>query len=187
MVVVALFCAAGAAVVRPSATGTLPKKAVAKALLNALKDAAARVGALLALEPLAGPQLLERLAAKDERVRTMVVRRLTRVKGDAVSRALINALRDRSMAVRLAAVGALAQRKDRAAVPGLIALAAKQSRAVTTQIQYALAAIGGEKAEAFLLVMSSGHRDPVVQRRAAEALAELRRHRAAKPTDRSNR
>ena len=179
--------AAGAAMARPSSTGGISRAEVSRALRSSLKDAARRVKALLALDSLTQPELLKRLGDQDPRIRVTVVRRIALFKGPTVTRLLILALKDKKLAVRMAAVGVLGRRKARSAVPALIALAGTRSRGVTTQVQYALAAIGGEKAEAFLLVMSSGHPDPKVRRGASEALAELRRHRTPGPNKGSAR
>ncbi len=73
----------------------------------------------------------------------------------------------------LRTIGALVAIGDSRAVLPLIDLAQNKEAAFVSQVVFAIGAIGGRTAEAYLVTVASGHADPQVQASAAEALRRL--------------
>ena len=59
-------------------------------------------------------------------------------------------------------------------MPGLIDLGRAKEASFLREIVYALGAIGGEEAEAYLFTMAQGHDEPVIRASAQQALDELK-------------
>lgn len=89
--------------------------------------------------------------------------------------------------VKMKAIGELVELRASQAVPRLIDLAQSSDPRLGTeprlqmQIIYALGAIGGTEAEAYLYTIASGHPDEMVRNAAREASAELARARSPAP------
>ena len=72
-------------------------------------------------------------------------------------------------------VGALARMQATEATGAIIDTARRQDRTYIVPLLYALAQLGGRKAQAYLFTVQSGHPDPLVKQAAGEALEELER------------
>jgi len=122
------------------------------------------------------PKLIAALADDDPRIRDFVTVRL----GDRKSKAAVPALCDRLVSeprpeLVLRAVGALVSIKDPRAVEPIIALGKRREDEFVLQTLYAVGAIGGRVAEAYLVTVASGHPNEAVRRGAEQALAEMQR------------
>jgi len=120
-------------------------------------------------------ELAQDLTAEDPRLRDYAIRALADRRNPAVVPQLLNRLSDENPVVALRAVGALVAIGDRRAVDPLIEMTRRTRPQVTAQILYALAALGGPTAEAYLYTLESGAPDDEVRRAATDALSELRR------------
>jgi len=120
-------------------------------------------------------ELTQDLTAEDPRLRDYAIRALADRRNPAVVPQLLNRLSDENPVVALRAVGALVAIGDRRAVDPLIEMTRRTRPQVTAQILYALAALGGPTAEAYLYTLESGSPDDEVRRAATDALSELRR------------
>jgi hypothetical protein len=61
-------------------------------------------------------------------------------------------------------------------VPELIEISRGKDPGFLRELVYALGAIGGEEAEAYLYTMAQGHDQPAVRDAARQALEEMERH-----------
>ena len=120
-------------------------------------------------------ELTQDLTAEDPRLRDYAIRALADRRNPAVVPQLLDRLSDENPVVALRAVGALVAIGDRRAVDPLIEMTRRTRPQVTAQILYALAALGGPTAEAYLYTLESGAPDDEVRRAATDALSELRR------------
>jgi hypothetical protein len=77
------------------------------------------------------------------------------------------------------AIGALVSIGDPRAVEPLIELSHQKDRVFVLQVVFAVGAIGGRTAKAYLVTLASGHPDDEVRRGAKDALEELQRRTAA--------
>ena len=75
------------------------------------------------------------------------------------------------------AVGLLVELKAQQAVNPMIEATGRQGSVVEREIVFAVGAIGGDDAEAYLDLVATGHDDPVVRASAEAALHELRAKR----------
>lgn len=108
------------------------------------------------------------LYAQDAALRVLVERR----RPEALPGLLARLQLDDPMVVRRA-IGALVELKDpRAASPLIDALKAKDAQ-FQREIVFALAAIGGDEAEAFLYTVAQGHEDPSLRAAAQAGLDEM--------------
>lgn len=87
---------------------------------------------------------------------------------------------DADDATILQAVGAIVSIGEASAVGALIDAARQRSAPYLKQIIFAVGALGGDEAEAYLFTVKSGHGDPAVRESAGEALEEMLRRRALK-------
>lgn len=127
------------------------------------------------------PALITALTDDDPRIRDFATVRL----GDRKSRAAVPALCDRLVGeprpeLVLRAIGALVAIKDPRAVEPIIDLGKRREAEFVLQTVYAIGAIGGRVAEAYLVTVASGHPSEAVRKGAEQALAEMQRPAAKK-------
>lgn len=120
--------------------------------------------------------LIEALEDDNEKIRAFAISRL----GERRSKAAVDPLcrvltQEKESALVLNAIGSLAAIRDPRAVPALIELGHQKDPGFVLQVVYAIGAIGGRTAEAYLVTLASGHPSEVVQRGASEALQEMKR------------
>ncbi|MFH1807337.1 MAG: HEAT repeat domain-containing protein [Pseudomonadota bacterium] len=154
-------------------------------LPQVLLDAAARqavrkLGRTLALGSAPVPELLEVAAGEDRDLRLRAISVLGERRDVAALEPLIQLLQDKDEAIVLRAVGALVVLGDPRGVSALTDLTHRRNPSFVRQIVYAVAAIGGREAEAYLFIVATGHPDPAVQEAARRAQSEL----AARPGER---
>jgi len=110
-------------------------------------------------------------------VRDSAIRQLADRRNPAAVPSLIEKLKDPDREVVMRAIGALEGIRDPRAVRPLIDLTDHQDPVFTAQVLYAIGAIGGADAEAFLFTLKNGSQDPDVRSAAAEAARELDRRK----------
>ncbi|MHB8873079.1 MAG: HEAT repeat domain-containing protein [Myxococcaceae bacterium] len=151
---------------------------VRKALEAALEQAVASASLQLAAVDKADPSLVKDLKDPDPRVREFAVRVLAERKNPAAAEPLLERLKNPHVDEVRRAIGGLIELKDPRAVPALIDLAREKDLMFLREIIYALGAIGGEEAEAYLYTVAQGHDQPAIRMAAQQALDELTAQRA---------
>ncbi|MBL8936660.1 MAG: HEAT repeat domain-containing protein [Archangium sp.] len=156
--------------------------AAVKALDLCLAQVAAEARASIELEKLTDDAIAKRVDDREPGVQAAAVRILARRHHPAALPALLKRLESDDLGVLRRTVGLLVELKDPAAVPAIIEASRAKNPVVQREIVFALSAIGGDDAEAYLDVVASGHDDPLVRSSAEKALAELRdRKKLQKP------
>jgi HEAT repeat protein len=156
------------------ATGT----DVAAAVHVAFRDAWRIIEGSRKLDVQPDAALIASLADSDPRVRDFAIQRL----GDRRSKDAVDPLckllaTEERPELVLRVIGSLVSIGDERAVTPLIDLTYKKDPSFVLQVVFAVAAIGGRTAEAFLVTVASGHPHEAVQRGAEDALAELAKRR----------
>jgi hypothetical protein len=151
--------------------------AVRQAFETALALAAREAKALVDLEPATDEVIAGRLRDSDEAIRAAAVRLLVTRRNPAAIPVLVERLKSPDLDVVRTAVGFLVELKAAGAVNPMIEATRGQGPLVEREIVFAVGAIGGEDAEAYLDLLASGHDDPVVRDSAEAALRELRANR----------
>ncbi|MBN2361368.1 MAG: HEAT repeat domain-containing protein [Deltaproteobacteria bacterium] len=141
-------------------------------VVQAAQAAVAKVERLLVLGERPTGELLATLQGDDRELRLHALSLLAERRDPAAYQALVGALEDDDAQIALRAVGGLVALGDPRAVGALTDLTHRKSPALVRQIVYAVGAIGGREAEAYLFTVASGHPDPEVQRAAREMLKE---------------
>lgn len=124
--------------------------------------------------------LIAALGDGDSRVREFAIRRVGERKlRDAVDPLCKNLESEPDPNLTLRSIGALMAIGDARAVDPLIAASHQKDTAFVMQVVFAVGALGGRTAEAYLVTVASGHPDEEVRRSADDALKDLRRHAKA--------
>lgn len=132
-------------------------------------------------------KLVEDLKAPTAAVRDAAVRALFERQHPAAVPPLTQRLHSEDAAVVRRTIGQLVELRDPRAVEPLIDLSRGKNHGFVREIIYAVGALGGDEAEAYLDTVAAGHDQPAVRQAAAEALRELRaaaesRQRGTPPT-----
>lgn len=153
--------------------------AAVNALDLSLAEAAFEARATIDLAPLADDALVKKLSDSEEPVRKATVELLARRHHPAALPPLLERLKTDDLGVLRHTIGQLVELKDPKAVPAIIDTSRAKNPVVQREIVFAIAAIGGDEAEAYLDVVASGHDDPLVRSSAEKALAELKARKPA--------
>ncbi|MFZ5468337.1 MAG: HEAT repeat domain-containing protein [Myxococcota bacterium] len=151
------------------------KKARRVALERALTQIVEATHLLLMATQKKDQELVKDLEANDARVRAVSLRVLTERKNPAAAAALREKLTSSDGEEVRAAIGGLVELRATEAVPEMIDLARNKDPMFLQEIIFALAAIGGDEAQAYLYTVAQGHDQPSVQAAAKQALEELSR------------
>jgi hypothetical protein len=155
---------------------------VADAVLAAYDDAWALLVEERKLEVGKDEGLIAALEDPDPRLRDFVTMRLAdRKSRDAVPALCARLKSEPRTELVLRAIGALVAIKDPRAVEPIIELGKQREDEFVLQTLYAVGAIGGRTAQAYLYTVASGHPVEAVRRGAQEALEELERSAGGKP------
>jgi len=156
-------------------------KAVQAAAREALDAALGRVvreaRATIELGPAKDGAIAAHLKDSDEATRDAAVRLLVARRSLAALPPLLAQLKNPDLDVVRRAVGLLVELKAQQAVNPMIEATGRQGSVVEREIVFAVGAIGGDDAEAYLDLVATGHDDPVVRASAEAALRELRARR----------
>lgn len=191
MTLAALRDAGGAGPQRYEADGLAAADVPAKApidelLRQAVASAASGVGTSIHLAAARDDEVLRALSGKDRNLRLRAIG----IAGDRRLSAAIGPLteivknEEEDVDSVLKAVGALVAIGDERAVPALIDAGRNRPPAYLNPILFAVAQLGGSKAEGYLFTVANGHPDPDVRRNASDALAELRRRNETRAAQR---
>lgn len=152
-----------------------------EATVRQLTDEAA---ALLRLSSEKNDVLATRLVDTDEALSRAALQVLVRRHDARVLPVLRRRLETDDLTQLRQTVGLLIELRDAAAVPALIEASRRKDDVVQREIVFALGALGGDEAEAYLDMVATGHDDPLVRASAEQALSELRErssHEGARP------
>lgn len=148
--------------------------AAVKALDLSLAQAAAEARATIDLDKLTDEALAPKAADSDAAVQAAAVRLLARRRHPAALPALVKRLESDDLGVLRRTMGLLVELKNQQAVPAIIDASRAKNIVFQREVVFAIAAIGGTDAEAYLDAVASGHDDPLVRASAEKALGELR-------------
>jgi hypothetical protein len=149
---------------------------------DAVQEGAEALRAAIELRDASDSKVIDALSSKNHGTRLRAI-------GISGERKLKNAVpplveivknEDEDQGAVLKAIGALVAIGDDRAVGALIDAGRRRSNAYLNQILFAVAALGGKEAEAYLFTVANGHADPEVRKNANDALEELSRRKDAK-------
>lgn len=147
--------------------------AAREALDAALAEAVREAHALIDLSDQKDDAVAARLADSDEAVTRAAVRILARRHDGRALAPLVARLETDDLTQIRETMGLLIELGDPASVPALINASRAKDNVVQREIVFALGAIGGDEAQAYLDVVATGHDDPFVRASAEQALQEL--------------
>lgn len=151
------------------------QEATGVALESVLVRLVAEARAMIELSHASDSTLIDKLAHKDVAVQNAAIILLARKQNSAALKPLIARLEkstDPSDIRRT--MGLLVELRDPDAVPALIDVSRARDNVVQREVVFALAAIGGAEAEAYLWSVAQGHDDPLIRASAEQALEELK-------------
>jgi HEAT repeat protein len=154
------------------------QSAAREALDAALGEAVREARALIDLNPLQDDEVAHKLSSSDDAVRRAAVRLLARRHDARALKPLVARLETDDLTQIRETMGLLIELGNPDAVPALINASRARDNVVQREIVFALGAIGGEEAEAYLDAVASGHDDPFVRASAEQALSELKDRRS---------
>lgn len=149
-----------------------------EALDTALGQAVREAHALIELADQKVDAVAAKLADPDEAVQRAAVRLLARRHDARALPPLVARLDTDDLTQIRETMGLLIELGDPASVPALINASRARDNVVQREIVFALGAIGGDEAEAYLDVVATGHDDPLVRASAEQALSELKDRRS---------
>lgn len=156
------------------------REATVHAVEGVLDDLGAEAGALVKAVGQKDDELVKALEAKDARVKAFAVKVLADRKNPAAVPALLEQLKADDLDVVRAAIGSLVELKDQRAVPAMIDASHARENLFVREVVFALGAIGGDEAEAYLFTMAQGHDEPAIRAAAQQALDEMKAPPGAK-------
>jgi hypothetical protein len=159
---------------------TVIQQLVLDALDQALAHAVGEAKGLIEFAPMKDEALAARLTQGDEAGRAAVVRLLARRRNQAALPALLGRLGSPDLQEVRGAIGLLVELGSAEAVNPMIEAAGARGPVVAREVVYAVGAIGGDDAEAYLDLVASGEDDPVLRAAAEQALEELRTRKQKK-------
>lgn len=169
-----------------SASAAVRQESVRKALRTALDNAASGAHLQLAALGKTDAQLVADLKSEDLRPREYALRVLAERHNPAAVPVLLEKLKSQDADEVRRSIGLLVELRDPRAVPPLIDLARGKDPLFLREIVYALGAIGGDEAEAYLYTMQEGHDQPAIRDAAKQALEELQtRNTHGAPADKT--
>lgn len=158
--------------------------AAREALDAALGEVVREARGLIDLAAQKDDAVAERLGSSDEAVARAAVRILARRHDRRALAPLVARLDTDDLTTIRETMGLLTELGHPDAVPALIDASRAKDNVVQREIVFALGAIGGDEARAYLDVVATGHDDPLVRASAEQAIRELderKNRKGAKP------
>ncbi len=152
-----------------------------ESLDDALGTAVRQAAALISLEEASESTLIEKLAAPDRAVSDAAIRLLVRRQHKAALPALLARLKSDDLDTLRGVVGLLVELRAPESVNPLVDAANQKGSVFEREVVFAVGAIGGGDAEAYLDLVATGHDDPLLRASAAQALLELREKKKKSP------
>lgn len=137
----------------------------------ALKDAATSAALMISLLSKKDDELLK---ISDPRGKNYALSLLAERKNPGALEPLLERLKSDDLDQVRRAIGDLLQLGDARAVPGLIDASRARDDMFQREIVFALGALGGDEAEAYLQIIADGHDQPLMRASAQQALEEMK-------------
>lgn len=171
------------AVVKPAQSNDVEsmQSALRESLDDALGRAVRQAAALIAMEEASDSTLVEKRGAADPSVSDAAVRLLVRRQNKAALPALLERLKADDLDTLRGVVGLLVELRAPESVNPLVEAAHQKGSVFEREVVFAVGAIGGDDAEAYLDLVATGHDDPLLRASAAQALLELRSKKKSPP------
>lgn len=175
----------GHQLVRPPTANDAEAMAAAlrSALGEALRRAVREATQVIRLDGTAPAELAKKLTAGDAAEKAAAVRLLVRAQDEAALPVLLGRLAGDDVDELREVMGLLVELRSPRAVNPLVEAARQRGPLFEREVVFAVGAIGGSDAEAYLDLIATGHDDPVVRASAEQALAELRARKPRPPGD----
>ena len=151
------------------------------ALDDALGRAVRQSAALISLEDANEATLVGKLPDADPAVRDAAIRVLVRKHHKAALPALLERLKTDDLDTLRGVIGLLVELRAPESVDPLVEAANQRGPSFQREVVFAVGAIGGDDAEAYLDLVASGSDDPLLRASAAQALLELRQKKSQTP------
>lgn len=148
--------------------------AIREALASTLDVSVREAASIIRLEGASASSLREKLTDADPAVRDAALRRLVRAHDKAALPVLLERLRREPLDELRVVVGQLVELRAPEAVNPLIEAASRRGPVFEREVVFAVGAIGGDDAEAYLDLVATGHDDDLIRASAEQALSELR-------------
>jgi len=148
-----------------------------EALDSALGEVVREAKAIIELTPRKDDEVAAQLSTSDQSAQRAAVVILARRKDARALKPLVARLETDDLTQIRETMGLLIELGHPDAVPALINASRAKDNVVQREIVFALGAIGGDEAEAYLDAVASGHDDPFVRASAEQALKELKDRR----------
>lgn len=155
--------------------------ALRSALGDALRRAVREATQVLRLDGAAPAELAKKLASGDPAEKAAAVRLLVRAQDEAALPSLLERLKGDDVDELREVMGLLVELRSPRAVNPLVEAARQRGPLFEREVVFAVGAIGGSDAEAYLDLVATGHDDPVLRASAEQALAELRARKPKPP------
>ncbi len=157
------------------------REATVRAVEGVLDDIAGNAGALVKASGQSDEELVKTLEATapndggtELRAKSFAVKVLADRKNPAAVPSLLEQLKDEDPDEVRAAIGLLVELKDPRAAAAMIDASHARDNLFQRDVVFALGALGGEEAEAYLFTMAQGHDEPAIRAAAQQALDELK-------------
>lgn len=157
------------------------QSSIREALDDALARAVREAAALIALEDASESALVGKLKDEDPAVADAAVRLLVRRQNKAALPALLERLKSDDLDALRAVIGLLVELRAPESVDPLIESANRRGPVFAREVVFAVGAIGGDDAEAYLDLVANGTDDPLLRASANQALVELRQKKKPQP------
>lgn len=148
---------------------------------EALGRAVRQAAALIALEDASDSTLTSKLKETDPAVADAAVRLLVGRQNRAALPALLERLKSDDLDALRGVIGQLVELRAPESVNPLVEAAHQRGPVFDREVVFAVGAIGGDDAEAYLDLVATGHDDPLLRASAAQALLELRQKKKPQP------
>ncbi len=157
------------------------QSSIRDALDEALGRAVRQAAALIALEEASESTLAGKLKDADSAVADAAVRLLVRRQNTAALPALLERLKTDDLDTLRGVIGMLVELRAPESVNPLVEAANQKGPVFEREVVFAVGAIGGDDAEAYLDLVATGHDDALLKASAAQALIELRQKKKPQP------
>lgn len=157
------------------------QNAIRESLEDALARAVRQAAALIALEEASESTLVKKLGDPDAAVADAAVRLLVRRQNKAALPALLARLESDDLDLLRGVIGQLVELRAPESVNPLVEAANRKGPVFEREVVFAVGAIGGDDAEAYLDLVATGHDDALLRASAAQALLELRQKKKTAP------
>lgn len=154
---------------------------IREALDDALGRAVRQASALITLEDASESTLVGKLKDSDPAVSDAAVRLLVGHQNKAALPVLLERLKSEDLDTLRGVISLLVELRAPQSVNPLVEAANQRGVVFEREVVFAVGAIGGDDAEAYLDLVATGHDDPLLKASAAQALLELRAKKKPQP------